>query len=139
MHEIKIKNVIEKEKSFDDITFYSNSKVVEINGQEIGFYTVKFSAGRLTVEYNLFSKFRNKGYGKDFLRLIIKYVEKEFSEYNFMHVLIEPSNDASIKVAKANGFGITNDNEFLDIVSQEGLYLFSRENSLYKPKKKILV
>ena len=140
MYDIRIKNFIEeKENKDDNLTFYNNSRVIEINGNEIGFYTIKFIFNRLTVEYNLFSKYRNKGYGKDFLKLVLECVEKEYPEYSFIHVLIEPSNEASIKVAMDNGFGITQDYEFLEMVSQEGLYLFSRENTLNKHKKKILV
>lgn len=136
---IRIKNIIEDEenKNDDGLKFDDNAKVIEINGKEIGFYRVFFIADRLTLEYNLFSKYRNKGMGTDFVKVVTHLVEAEYPQYSNIHVLIEPSNIASIKVAKANGYGTSDDYDFVDLITSEGgLYLFSRENIMHKEKGK---
>lgn len=140
MENVRIKHIIEDEenKNDDGLIFNDKARVIEINGRELGFFRVFFIAGRLTLEYNLFSKYRNKGLGTDFVKIVTSIVEEEYPEYSDIHLLITPSNIASIKVAKANGYGNCNDIDFLELISSEGgFYLYSKANSLYNKKRKV--
>lgn len=142
MQRLIVKEEIEqaKNKVFDNesLSFSKNSKVIEINGKEVGFYTVQFIFDKLTLEYNIFPKYRNKGYGKEFVGIVTSIVEHEYPEYSDIYLLIHMNNIRSLIVAKANGYKDTTNYEFKEKVNEEmsqyGLY--SRSNTLYTSKHK---
>ena len=131
---LKIKNYIEDEENKNDkgLSFDKNSKVIEINGKEIGFYRTFIISNYLTVEYNLFSKYRNKGFGKEFVELVVGLVEEEYPEYNTLYVRIYKENIASLRVAEANNFTTINYDSDESFLSEGDCYVLSKRNSKYK-------
>lgn len=118
------------------------TRIVTLDGKEIGFYAIFFICGRLTLEYYLFEAYQHKGMGAGFVQAVTDFVGQEYPEFSTIYLLIYHNNIGSLCVAQKNGYSTgCVDYEFSEIVSAESpeYYLYGKNNVYYKNDAKRLV
>lgn len=112
--------------------------IIKADGQEIGFGSVLFICGRLTLEYYLFRDYQHQGYGPMFVNILTDAVGEKYSLYDSLYLAIHMDNKPSSKVATKCGYKLDNyDWEFRTILDDDmpGYYLYSKKNKYYKERK----
>lgn len=115
-----------------------NLLIIKANGQEIGFGSVLFICGHLTLEYYLFRDFQHQGYGPMFVSILTDAVGEKYPLYESLYLAIHMDNKSSAKVATKCGYTLDNyDWEFKLMLDDDmpGYYLYSKKNKYYKERK----
>ena len=117
-----------------EIDFNKDSYVVSTNDNIIGHFNLKrklFDVKNVTfLEYELLKKYRGKGLGKLFLRIIEIHLQED---YGLEEVYLLVKNDNELAKIVASNFGYSID---FNYTSDENYTLFYKK--LSKVKKKIL-
>lgn len=131
----------ELQHSINDLIYYpKNSKPIQLGNSIVGFYTPQILFEKLTLEYNLFSKYRHQGLGNSFVEEATKLVEEEYSMYDKIFLLIHMNNLPSISVACNNGYLPYYDEDLQNKIMEEmpNYYLYYKENEFYQKPKQLL-
>lgn len=124
----------EYNRSFDS----ENLMIVKANGVEIGFGTVFFICGRLTLEYYLFKEFQHQGYGSMFVSILSDAIGEKYLLYSSLYLTIHKDNMPSMNVALRCGYSLdSSDWDFRCMIHDEmpDYYLYSKSNKYYKERK----
>ena len=91
------------------IRFNKDSYIVSLNNVVIGHFNLLFDMlgikNSISIEYELLKKFRNKGLGNDFYKIIENYVINNL-KYNQIILFIKYDNNNSINIALKNNYKI---------------------------------
>lgn len=139
MEYIGIKDITQKQmqelsKEKGNIYYPNRSKVIQIGEHCIGFYTSHILFNKLTLEYNLFEKYRHKGYGFSLVNIATDVVSKENSIYDSIYLLIHINNIPSISIALKNGYHECYDMDLQELVDSEmpNYRIYSKRNEYYQ-------
>ncbi len=77
---------------------------------DIGFKGINKRHGMIEVGYHVFDRFRNKGYGTEMLKGMIKWAKVK-PEVSFMCAAVYGDNPQSVRVLRHNGFRTVNSTE----------------------------
>ena len=77
IRDISKQQMEELSKEHGNIYYANKSKVIQLDQSCIGFYTSHILFNKLTLEYNLFERYRHKGYGFSLVNIATEVVSKE--------------------------------------------------------------
>lgn len=134
IQDITQKQMDELAKEKGNIYYPNKSKVIRIGEHCIGFYTPHILFNKLTLEYNLFEKYRHKGYGFSFVNIATDMVSQENFTYDSIYLLIHMNNIPSISVALQNGYHECYDTDLQELVDSEmsNYRIYSKANEYYQ-------
>lgn len=134
IQDISKQQIEELSKEHGNIYYADKSKVIQLGQSCIGFYTSHILFDKLTLEYNLFERYRHQGYGFSLVNIATEMVSKENPTYDSIYLLIHISNIPSISVALKNGYHECYDIDLQELVDSEmsNYRIYSKENEYYQ-------